>query len=156
METLGTFKSFKYSWTEEPNVCRMAATMTVYCVVRVVSTERWTRYSYPIAEPVRIVRNEKWAPHLATVTSNDCVNTVIQELAQGHKIHLDTGLPGGMKNMDSLEIIVFWDVPLCSIGDIDRRFRSAYYLHDQEQVRRFKVLRIKKHFNKSSPWWRRQ
>jgi hypothetical protein len=28
-----SFKSFKYSWTEKPNVCRTAATMTVYCVV---------------------------------------------------------------------------------------------------------------------------
>jgi hypothetical protein len=35
METLGTFKSFKYSWTEKPNVCRTAATMTDYCVVNV-------------------------------------------------------------------------------------------------------------------------
>jgi hypothetical protein len=41
METLGTFKSFKYSWTETSNVCRTAATMTVYCVPEYYRNSEW-------------------------------------------------------------------------------------------------------------------
>jgi hypothetical protein len=31
----------------------------------------------------------------------------------------------------SLKMAVFWDVAPCSLVDIDRRFRAAYYLHHQ-------------------------
>jgi hypothetical protein len=33
-----TLKSVKYSWEENPHVCRTAATMAVYCLVQLV---RW-------------------------------------------------------------------------------------------------------------------
>jgi hypothetical protein len=35
------------------------------------------------------------------------------------------------------KIRAFWDVTLCSVMEVDRRFRGAYYLHHQGDVLRY-------------------
>lgn len=54
------------------------------------------------------------------------------------------------KQTDYLEIAVFRDVSPCSLIDIHRRFKDAYYLHRQGNKRRHDSLESHKLLNQTA------